>query len=47
MKKTTRYGYTRKGTKVELNILVDVDGGKEGWVLNENGHAVKVYIPTN
>ncbi len=40
-----RLALTRKGDLVELNTTTEVDGGWVGYVLNNNGDAVEVFIP--
>lgn len=40
-----RYAHTRKGRLVPLNTLEPVVGGWQGYVLDNRGHAVAVFIP--
>jgi len=42
-----RRALTRDGLLVPLNVMTEVDGGWEGFVLNGVGHAVLVFIPAN
>ena len=45
-KNPSRFGFTAKGQQVDLSLSWKVEGGYEGWAVNEKGHAVKVFIPT-
>jgi hypothetical protein len=42
-----RLGKTRKGKIVELNRSVRVEGGWKSYVLNNEGLAVLVFVPSN
>ena len=44
---TIRTAKTRRGKTVPLNTLQPVDGGWTGYILNADGVAVAIFIPSN
>lgn len=40
-----RYGTTKRGKRVVLNLLTPVAGGWEGYVIGSQGHAVRIFVP--
>jgi hypothetical protein len=42
-----RTAKTKNGQEVYINTTWKVEGGYEGYVLNNNNHAVLIFIPAN